>query len=92
MLCTIPLAFLVFPKSQCDTDQSQKHGGMMKLLKLPSILVLCIVIVIVSNTWGFLDPTLEPHLREVMVKNYLLHDPRVGLELLTKYYNILSAV
>ncbi|CAL8074594.1 unnamed protein product [Orchesella dallaii] len=64
MLSTIPLSMFAFPRSVFDANQSQKHGGMMKLLRLPSIVVLCLVIVIVSNAWSLLDPTLEPHLRE----------------------------
>lgn len=68
MLCTIPLTLVAFPSTVFDADQTQKHGGMLKLLKVPSIGVLCLVIVVVSNAWGFLDPTLEPHLRDVRTK------------------------
>lgn len=68
MLCTIPLTLIAFPSTSFDGDQTQKHGGMLRLLKIPSVGVLCLVIVVVSNSWGFMDPTLEPHLREVSKK------------------------
>lgn len=38
---------------------------MMKLFRVPAVLVTGLVIAVVSSTWAFLDPTLEPHLREV---------------------------
>lgn len=44
---------------------NQSSGSLWQLLKVPSVLVTGLVIVVGSNTWGFLDPTLEPHLRQV---------------------------
>lgn len=38
---------------------------MFKLLGVPAVLVTGSVVVIVSSTWSLLDPTLEPHLRQV---------------------------
>lgn len=43
----------------------KKTGSLLDLIKVPSVIMISLVIVIISNTWGFLDPTLEPHLREV---------------------------
>lgn len=38
---------------------------MTQLCKIPAVMVTASVIVMTSITWGFLDPTLEPHLRQV---------------------------
>lgn len=35
------------------------------MVKIPQVLIVCTIIVVVSITWSFLDPTLEPHLRKV---------------------------
>ncbi|XP_026680170.1 uncharacterized protein LOC113467894 [Diaphorina citri] len=39
--------------------------SLFKLLKIPSVLLIAITVVIASNVWAFLDPTLEPHLRDL---------------------------
>lgn len=41
-----------------------KSASIFCLFKIPSIIITGLVIVVVSNTWAFLDPTLEPHLRQ----------------------------
>lgn len=43
----------------------KKTGSLLELVRVPSVIMISLVIVVISNTWGFLDPTLEPHLREV---------------------------
>jgi hypothetical protein len=43
----------------------KKTGSLLELIRVPSVIMISLVIVVISNTWGFLDPTLEPHLREV---------------------------
>lgn len=44
------------------------------MLKVPSVILIGIVVVVVSSTWAFLDPTLEPHLRQ-----FNLTPEKVGL-------------
>ncbi|CAG7818533.1 unnamed protein product, partial [Allacma fusca] len=63
MLITIPMNMYLLPSSDFE-NYSPPAVGTWKLIKLPPVIVVCAVIVVVSNTWGFLDPTLEPHLRE----------------------------
>lgn len=52
-----------------DVKASQAVGsrskGIIKLLIIPSAFVVGAVITVTSNFWASLDPTLEPHLREV---------------------------
>ncbi|XP_049821942.1 MFS-type transporter SLC18B1-like [Aethina tumida] len=58
-----PLNIYLLPTSEkCSLDV--KTGSLLNLLKLPPVIFTCLIMVIVAMTWGFLDPTLEPHLRK----------------------------
>lgn len=46
---------------------ARRPGSFVRLVKIPAILVIFLVIVVSSNAWSFLDPTLEPHLRQVRI-------------------------
>lgn len=61
----------------------------MRLFTIPSIIITGLVIVIVSNTWAFLDPTLEPHLRQ-----FDLSTEQIGLIFLlfSSLYGIFSPI
>lgn len=50
-----------------DGHQDKKTGSFFQLLKIPGVVVTGFVIVNTSIIWSFLDPTLEPHLRQVCV-------------------------
>ncbi|KOB73752.1 putative synaptic vesicular amine transporter [Operophtera brumata] len=63
MVLTVPINFFLL--TDCEEYVSgSKSASILKLFKIPSIIITGLVIVIVSNTWAFLDPTLEPHLRQ----------------------------
>jgi len=64
MLITIPINFFLLPNSTLDDAESESRDSMWKLFKLKPIIIVTLVVVVASNTWSFLDPTLEPHLRE----------------------------
>lgn len=64
MLFTIPLNMFLLPGSDCNEDEGVSES-MWKLFRIQPIIIIALVIVIVSNTWGFLDPTLSTHLSEV---------------------------
>lgn len=52
-----------------------RSKGVIKLLIIPSAFVVGAVITVTSNFWASLDPTLEPHLREVrMFLSYRYED------------------
>ncbi|XP_044751542.1 MFS-type transporter SLC18B1-like [Coccinella septempunctata] len=68
-----PMNIYLLPKLEKFTME-QKAGSFTKLLRLPSVLVTCLILVVVAATWGFLDPTLEPHLRP-----FNLDAGRIGL-------------
>lgn len=51
-----------------ECNIASKSTSIFKLLRVPAVIITGLVVVIVSSTWAFLDPTLEPHLRQVRVK------------------------
>ncbi|XP_026285558.1 MFS-type transporter SLC18B1 [Frankliniella occidentalis] len=63
MVVFVPINFCLLP-SESGFGVDQSSSSLWQLLKVPSVLVTGLVIVVGSNTWGFLDPTLEPHLRQ----------------------------
>ncbi|KAK3913393.1 MFS-type transporter SLC18B1 [Frankliniella fusca] len=63
MVIFVPINFCLLP-SESGFGVNHTSGSLWQLLKVPSVMVTGLVIVVGSNTWGFLDPTLEPHLRQ----------------------------
>jgi MFS family permease len=45
--------------------QRPKSGSILEVLRVPSVIVIGLVVIVSAANWGFLDPTLEPHLRQV---------------------------
>ncbi|CAG9575981.1 unnamed protein product [Danaus chrysippus] len=88
MVLTVPINFCLL--TDCDEYVSgSKTASIMRLFKIPSIIITGLVIVIVSNTWAFLDPTLEPHLRQ-----FGLSTKQIGLIFLlfSSLYGIFSPI
>ncbi|XP_063230677.1 MFS-type transporter SLC18B1-like [Bacillus rossius redtenbacheri] len=73
MVVFVPINSLLLPPSDAS-DSVRKSGSFLKLMRLPSVAIVSLVIVVASNMWGFLDPTLEPHLRQ-----FKLRPEQVGL-------------
>ncbi|GLG93156.1 Synaptic vesicular amine transporter [Gryllus bimaculatus] len=63
MVLIVPINFCLLPAGDASS-LNKSSGSLSQLLRLPSVIIISMVIVVASNTWGFLDPTLEPHLRE----------------------------
>lgn len=63
MLCVVPVTACLMPAGDAPSLRP-KQGSLLQLLAKPSVLMASCVIVVASNAWGFLDPTLEPHLRQ----------------------------
>ncbi|KAG6452681.1 hypothetical protein O3G_MSEX007737 [Manduca sexta] len=88
MVMTVPINFILL--TDCEEYVSgSKTASIIKLFKIPSIIITGLVIVIMSNTWAFLDPTLEPHLRQ-----YGLSTEQIGLIFLlfSSLYGIFSPI
>ncbi|KAJ8978906.1 hypothetical protein NQ317_008885 [Molorchus minor] len=54
--------YMLPPADKCEVGT--KSGSLTNLLKLPPVIMTCFIMIVVAMTWGFLDPTLEPHLRK----------------------------
>ncbi|KAG5892968.1 hypothetical protein JTB14_015013 [Gonioctena quinquepunctata] len=63
MVSIAPLNICVLPACE-KFAVGQRSGSLTSLLKLTPVVMTCFIMVVVSMTWGFLDPTLEPHLRK----------------------------
>lgn len=55
-----------------STESYQPQLNYRKLIKIPSVLIISLVIIVVSQSQGFLDPTLEPHLRTFGIEPWLV--------------------
>lgn len=66
-LYLLNLGFLLnLKKFKSDFVVGRKEdSSVLGLVKVPAVIMTGLVVVVVSSTWGFLDPTLEPHLRQV---------------------------
>ncbi|XP_066143495.1 MFS-type transporter SLC18B1-like [Euwallacea fornicatus] len=65
----------MFVLPQPKKEVLEKGGSLINLLRLPSVFVTCVMTVVVAVSVSFLDPTLEPHLRE----KFGLSPSQVGL-------------
>ncbi|CAG9768972.1 unnamed protein product [Ceutorhynchus assimilis] len=64
MIAIVPLNMWLLPKVEDFDNVSNKKTTVFKLIRVPAVFITGMVVVIVSSTWAFLDPTLEPHLRQ----------------------------
>ncbi|CAG4923954.1 unnamed protein product [Colias eurytheme] len=88
MVLTVPINMIFLPDCE-EYVSGSKTASILRLFKIPSIIITGLVIVIVSNTWAFLDPTLEPHLRQ-----FSLSTKQIGLIflLLSSLYGVFSPI
>lgn len=61
--CAI-LTLCVLPHHPVQTDRNENQGSMLKVLKIPGVLVSTFGICATSASIGFIAATLEPHLRQ----------------------------
>ncbi|OQV14427.1 MFS-type transporter SLC18B1 [Hypsibius exemplaris] len=88
MLLTVPLNIWLLP-TQRHVVTKPKKGSQSKFFKNPSVYVVCFTILVIASVWGFLDPTLQPHLLQ-----FNLSSAMVGLLflLLSATYAISSPI
>ena len=55
---------VVLPRSRDATPESAEKPSMISALKVPSIIMACYSVACAAASLGFLQATLEPHLRE----------------------------
>lgn len=61
----LSFSYTVWLVSFVAFQQSESKTSSFVLMKSPSIIVASLGIIVASLIWSILDPTLEPHLREV---------------------------
>ena len=64
-----------------------KKNGYWSLITIPEVAVVCLVVVIVSQSQGFLDPTIEPHFRQYNIPTEFVG---IAFLLMSASYAILS--
>ncbi|XP_018571004.1 MFS-type transporter SLC18B1 [Anoplophora glabripennis] len=64
MVVIVPLNLWMLTTVENWDDVTSRGTSILKVIKVPAVMVTGLVVVIVSSTWSFLDPTLEPHLRQ----------------------------
>lgn len=64
LFCAALMSCLVLPKSHDDEDLKPTGPNMFTLLRIPGVLIAAISIICTSMSIGFLQATLEPHLRK----------------------------
>ncbi|CAG2163322.1 unnamed protein product [Oppiella nova] len=68
MIATIPLClYVIKPIEFVIPIQKDSSASYLKLISIPQVLVVGIVVVLVSQTISFLDPTVEPHFRDLNI-------------------------
>ncbi|KAJ0181292.1 hypothetical protein K1T71_003377 [Dendrolimus kikuchii] len=89
MVVSIPINFFLLTDCAEYLSTNSKTASLTRLIRIPSVIITALVIVIVSNTWAFLDPTLEPHLRQ-----FGLSTEQIGLIFLlfSSLYGIFSPI
>ncbi|RVE41498.1 hypothetical protein evm_013852 [Chilo suppressalis] len=66
LFCAALMSCLVLPKSQDDEDLKPTGPNMLTLLRIPGVFIAAISIICTSMSIGFLQATLEPHLRQFL--------------------------
>lgn len=69
MILLIPTNWNMIPSID-GSSKGTHHASFGKLFKIPAVSVIGSIIVVASNTWSFLDPTLEPHLSRLNLSSY----------------------
>ncbi|CAB3369675.1 Hypothetical predicted protein [Cloeon dipterum] len=73
MVFFVPINIYLLPAAEAN-EPRQKAGSILEVLRVPSVVVIGLVVIVSAANWGLLDPTLEPHLRQ-----YNLTPQQIGL-------------
>ncbi|XP_001627861.2 MFS-type transporter SLC18B1 isoform X2 [Nematostella vectensis] len=73
ILLSLPLVMFVLPMPR-ETTSRESKGSLLKVMKIPGIIMLGSCIILSGVVLGFLDPTLAPHL-----KPFKLNPTQIGL-------------
>lgn len=51
MIATIPINIMLLPSTDWSEEVLESKGSMWGLAKIPPVFVICLVVIIASNTW-----------------------------------------
>ena len=54
-----------------EGEETRKSKGVLGLVRIPSVILMCVVICTCAVMWSFLDPTLEPHLKKAHLMRFI---------------------
>ncbi|CAN7998282.1 unnamed protein product [Ixodes hexagonus] len=63
VLLTLPISWYLMRGIQVQATEMRKESY-LTLLRVPQVIVVCIILVVGSQSQGFVEPTLEPHMRQ----------------------------
>lgn len=64
VLLTLPTSWILMRHIKVHSTATRTESY-STLLKVPQVIVVCIILVVGSQSQGFVEPTLEPHMREM---------------------------
>ncbi|CAN8026590.1 unnamed protein product [Ixodes persulcatus] len=62
VLLTLPISWYLMRGIQVQATEIRKESY-LTLLRVPQVIVVCVILVVGSQSLGFVEPTLEPHMR-----------------------------
>lgn len=63
VLLTLPISWYLMRGIQVQATEMRKESY-LTLLRVPQVIVVCVILVVGSQSQGFVEPTLEPHMRQ----------------------------
>ncbi|CAL1297558.1 unnamed protein product [Larinioides sclopetarius] len=64
VVLTVPLCWYLLRNVEDPAVVLTPSVSYKKLLSMPHVIVVCFILIIASQAQGFIDPTLEPHMRQ----------------------------
>ncbi|XP_074598642.1 MFS-type transporter SLC18B1-like isoform X2 [Brevipalpus obovatus] len=62
---TLPMICMKVPRISTGNRSRETNATYFGLLRIPKVAIICMVVVVISQSIGFLDPTLEPFYRSL---------------------------
>ncbi|XP_067145121.1 MFS-type transporter SLC18B1-like [Centruroides vittatus] len=64
VVINIPISWLLLRNISSMPNDETSSTTYLQLLSIPKVWIVCVILMTAAQTQGFLDPTLEPHMRQ----------------------------
>ncbi|XP_023209760.1 MFS-type transporter SLC18B1-like [Centruroides sculpturatus] len=64
VVINIPISWLLLRNISSMPNDETSTTTYLQLLSIPKVWIVCVILMVAAQTQGFLDPTLEPHMRQ----------------------------